>query len=85
MTGFYEQDPQEVRDYVQPLTGDTVSSASWTLSPSATLGAAVNTSASSKVRVSGLTLGKTYTLTAQITGASGQVYESSTVIKAVNQ
>ena len=85
MSGFFEQDPNEAIDYVQPITGDTVASATWTITPAATLGTPVNVSASSKVRVSGLTLGKEYALTVHITGASGQQFEASIAIRAVDR
>ena len=81
-----EQDPEEKLDYQQTLINDTVASGggAWDITPSGpTLGSPVNTSTSSKVRVSGLTSGVTYRLKATITGASGQVYVRSINIWAV--
>jgi hypothetical protein len=73
------QTPTEKLAYVaqiEPSNNDTVSSATWAISPSGpTVGSATNSGATSTVLVSGITLGVAYVLSCHITGASAQLYD----------
>jgi len=74
---FY-QGATEKRKYRQPITGDVIASATWAISPTGpTVGTPVNTSTTSTVMLSGVTAGKSYTLTPHIVGSSSQEYEPS--------
>ena len=78
----YEQDPAEAQDYQESVTGDTVSAASWTISPTGpTVGVPTNTSTTSTVRVSGVGASVLYTLSCVLTGASGKIYKRSCYIR----
>lgn len=83
---LYEQDATEKRRYQVTITGDTVSSATATISPTGpTLGTVDTTTTTATVMVSSLSLGTRYTLTLHVVGASGQEYTKSTVINCVAQ
>ena len=80
----FVQGTNEARDYQVALRGDTVASATASITPEATLGVPVTTSTTARVRVSGLVAGKTYALTLHVVGGSGQQYddpETSTLIR----
>jgi len=72
---LFSQRPAEKRNYRQILTGDTISSAAWTLTPGGTLGTPVNESTQSTVSVSALLDGRDYTFTCHIVAASLQEFE----------
>jgi len=79
---YWTQDPNESLKYRQTITGDTVSSATWSISPvGPTVGAPTNASTTSTVLVSGVSDNVLYTLTAKITGASGQIKEGAAKIQ----
>jgi hypothetical protein len=70
------QTQNEKRRYIQRLLGDTVTSAVWTITPSATLNGQIDATASTSIVVSNLSKGQQYLLTCRITGSSGQIFES---------
>jgi hypothetical protein len=80
----FTQDPGEKLDYRQTVSGDTVASATWTISPATgvTLDNQADAAGYTMIRVSGLTLATKYTLTCHIVGTSGQEYERSVWIVA---
>lgn len=81
----WDQDPAEKLFYREQITGDTVASAVWSISPAGpTLDSQSEGADWTRVRVSGLTIDKQYTLTVHIVGASTQEYERSGVIDCVD-
>jgi hypothetical protein len=73
-----EQDSNEVLDYYQDISNDTISSVAWTISPTGpTLGTAYlpNTTTRAYKRLSGPFSATHYLLTAKVTCSSGQVVE----------
>jgi len=75
---IWKQGHNEKRDYQQPIFGDTIASATWTIIPDSTpskLGTPINLPGSTTVRVSGLAAATDYALLPHIVGASGQEFE----------
>jgi len=85
------KDPLAIRDYLLDwstyLAGaDTISSASWSVSPSGpTIATSSNTTTTTTARVSGGTAGTEYTLTCHVVLASGQEDERSITIQVQDQ
>lgn len=78
---LWVQDPQEKRKYRVPITGDSNSATTWSVSPAGpTLDSQSDTASESVIRISGLTLGTVYTLKYHMTGTSGQEYEAEGTI-----
>lgn len=73
--------------YTESVSGEVIASALWSITPSSgvTLSGQVDTDASSKIFVSGLTSGVTYALLAALTCESGQVLHRLTTIQAVEE
>lgn len=81
----WEQDPNEKVFYRQQITGDTVASAVWSITPAGpTLDGQSEGADYSRIKVSALTINKKYTLTCHIVGASGQEFERSCGISCVD-
>jgi hypothetical protein len=80
----FSQGPNEKRLYQQTVNGDTISSATWTIAPSAGVTLTPQTPVVSRasVLVYGLQLGVSYLLSCHIVGATGQEYDSSAQIVA---
>jgi len=79
---FWTQDPNEKLKYKQEISGDVISTATWTISPTGpTLGTPVNTTTETTVLVSGLTEGVSYTVNVNIACTSGQVFDPSARIE----
>lgn len=81
------QMPTEILDYtcsIDPSENDTVSAATWAITPSGpTISAATNSGPNSTIQLSVLTLGTKYTLSCQITGVSTQVFDGVLQVVAV--
>lgn len=69
---------------IDPTESDTVSSATWSITPSATVGSPTNSGNGSTVLVSGLTSGTRYTLAATLTGASTQIFAGQLEIDCIS-
>lgn len=72
------QDTNEVIDYYQEISNDTISSVAWSISPTGpTLGTAYPPDTTTKAykRLSGPFVASSYLLKAKITGSTGQAYE----------
>jgi hypothetical protein len=71
--------------YIEPSNNDTVSNASWSISPTGpTVSSPTNSGASSTVFVSGVTLGVSYSLSVLLTGATTAIYAGLIEIDGVN-
>jgi hypothetical protein len=81
---YYKQHASENVPYRVQLSGDVLSSALWSITPSGpVISAPANTSAASTVLVSQITAGTTYQLVVVVTGASGGKWERGVEIKGV--
>jgi hypothetical protein len=81
---YYKQHASENVPYRITLSGDTLSSALWSISPSGpVVSAPANSAQTSTVLVSQITAGTTYQLVVVITGGSGGKWERSVEIKGV--
>lgn len=79
---FWTQDPTEKIKYKQEISGDTISSAVWTITPAGpTIGTPVDTTLETAVLISGLTEGVSYTVNVHIVCASGQEFDPSARIE----
>jgi len=79
---FWTQDPLEKLNYKQEISGDTISSTAWTITPSGpTIGTPVNTTTATTAMISGLTEGVSYTVNIHIICASGQEFDPSARIE----
>ncbi len=82
---WIEKDPNAVLDYGLDwgvplkswLAGETIASVAWTVPPGLTQVSASNSDTVAKVRLSGGTVGVTYTITCRITTSTGQVEDRS--------
>lgn len=82
---WIEKDPNAVLDYAVDwgaplnswLAGETIASVAWTVPAGLTQGAASNTNTVAQVRLSGGTVGQTYTVTCRITTSTGQIEDRS--------
>lgn len=77
---YFEQTANETLAYRQDITGDTITSASWTISPGATLSTQELTDTSTTVMISGLTPGTIYTVDVVMHCGSGQIIERQVTI-----
>lgn len=84
-----QQTPTEAVDYtckIDPSNGDNVAAASFAITPvGPVIGVPALSGISATARVSGMTLGVTYTLSAHLIGASGQQYDGAMDIPCVNR
>lgn len=78
----WTQAPTEKRLYEITTNGDTISSATWRIVPSAGVTLAPQTPVASTTRclVSGLKFGQTYALYVHLVGATGQEFDSDAAI-----
>ena len=82
---WIEKDPNAVLDYAADwdvpfdswLNGQTIASVAWTVPAGLTKGAESNTTTVAQVRLSGGTVGVTYTVTCRITTNTGQIEDRS--------
>jgi hypothetical protein len=80
---YFEQSATEKLAYSQTISRDTITTAAWTITPSATLAPQATTTDTATCMVSGLTSGTTYTLTVLMTCGSGQIVERNVTIACV--
>jgi hypothetical protein len=81
---YFEQAETEKLAYRQTIAGDTITTATWTITPSATVTTQDTSADAATCLVSGLTAGTTYTLTVLMTCGSGQIVERSVTIACVD-
>jgi hypothetical protein len=83
---FKDKAPSEVVDYgvdwSDRLDADTISSSDWSVSDSSlTIGTDTNTTTTSAVRLSGGTLGTTYSVKNTVVTAGGQTFEQTMLLR----
>lgn len=83
---FSSKDPDEVLDYVvnwaaRLATDDTIATSTWTVPAGITKDSSSNTDTTTKVWLSGGTLGTTYTLLNRVTTVDGRTMDQSVKIK----
>lgn len=79
---LYSQTPNEIYHYRQPVVGDTIVSAVWSVSPSGpTISTVETTTTHTTCSLSDVVSGILYTITCLLTVTSGQRVEVKTLVK----